>query len=73
MDDEHSNAYRVWQTMGAPQALSGPDHARLQAAAGLQILSTETRARAGGDSVRFGFALPRQAVSLIQLRRAATP
>jgi len=71
MDEEHSNAYRIWQTMGAPQALSGADHARLQAAAGLQILSAETRERAGDAGVRLAFALPRQAVSLIQLRGSA--
>jgi xylan 1,4-beta-xylosidase len=68
MDDEHSNAYRIWQTMGSPQALNGADHERLQAAAGLQMLSAETRARAGDAGVRLAFALPRQAVSLIQLR-----
>jgi xylan 1,4-beta-xylosidase len=71
MDDEHSNAYRIWQAMGSPQALNASDHARLQAAAGLQILSAESRERAGADGVRLAFALPRQAVSLIQLRAPA--
>ena len=67
IDDEHSNAYTVWQRMGSPRAPTPEQYARLEAAGQLQLLgSPEWRQPKDGKLV-LEFALPRHGVSLIRL------
>jgi xylan 1,4-beta-xylosidase len=53
--------------MGSPQQPSPEQYAHLEAAGGLELLSPPRWVAAGGSSVELEFALPRHAVSLVQL------
>ena len=66
IDDDHSNAYTVWKQMGSPAQPSPAQYARMESAAGLQLLrSPEWRAVKDGQ-VALEFMLPRHAVSLLR-------
>lgn len=73
IDDEHSNAFRAWQRMGSPQAPTAEQYARLQEAARLTALEAARNVVSRLGSLTFAFTLPRQAVSLVVLRRESTP
>ncbi len=65
IDDNHSNAYTLWQTMGSPQTPSPEQYAALQAAGGLALL--ESPRWVMGKDLTLTMALPRQGVSLVML------
>ncbi len=67
IDRDHSNAYTVWQQMGSPQQPTTQQYAKLEAAGALQLLESPHWTSARANNVELEFALPRNAVSLIQL------
>jgi xylan 1,4-beta-xylosidase len=67
IDNEHSNAYTVWKRMGSPQNPTPEQYARLEAAGQLELLESPRWMAAERGSVELSFALPRQAVSLVQM------
>jgi xylan 1,4-beta-xylosidase len=66
IDRDHSNAYTVWQAMGSPQSPTPAQYAQLEAAGQLQTLGSPEWMPVKGGAVAMTFALPRQAVSLVQ-------
>jgi xylan 1,4-beta-xylosidase len=66
IDQEHSDAYAVWRQMGSPEKPTPEQYAKLEQAGKLAALGApETvSVREGKAAVRF--ALPRQAVSLLE-------
>jgi xylan 1,4-beta-xylosidase len=67
IDRDHSNAYTVWKQMGSPQNPSPEQYARLEAAGQLQLLESPAWLRPERGKVDLSFALPRQAISLVQV------
>lgn len=67
MDEHHSNAHRLWQEMGEPQAISGEAYARLERAGHLQTFEPTRAVPALDGAVRLSCSLPRQGVSLLRL------
>ncbi len=67
IDREHSNAYTAWKQMGSPQSPTPEQYARLEAAGQLQLLESPRWMSSAAGKVELSFALPRQAVSLVQL------
>ena len=68
IDENHSNAYAVWQKLGSPVAPTKAQYAQLETASQLARLtgSPDTVAIANGAAT-LKFSLPRQAVSLLVL------
>lgn len=68
IDDHHSDAYTVWQAMGAPQHPTAKQVRELKAAGQLQQLGAPPwmPVRKGTGEMRF--TLPRQGVELIRLQ-----
>jgi xylan 1,4-beta-xylosidase len=64
IDQNHSNAYTVWKAMGAPQSPTPEQYAKLEAAGQLELLESP---RWLNGPAELEFALPRQAVSLLEL------
>lgn len=67
IDEKTSNSYSAWKEMGSPQKLSAEQYARLEAAGQLQLPTSPQWLIPQGGRIRLVFALPRQAVSLVQL------
>jgi xylan 1,4-beta-xylosidase len=67
IDEEHSNAYAVWKSMGRPQNPSAEQYARLEAAGQLETLTSPEWIAPEGGKVVTRFNLPRQGVSLVQV------
>jgi xylan 1,4-beta-xylosidase len=70
IDDNHSNAYTVWKSLGSPQnpaAVSPEQEARLKAAGQLEMLSSPQWVDVTGGEVRISTELPRQALSLLRI------
>ncbi|MEX0852785.1 MAG: beta-xylosidase [Bauldia sp.] len=67
MDAGHSNAYAVWQEMGAPQTISEEAYRRLEDAGKLALLEEAAGEAIKGGTIRRTIQLPRQGVSLIRL------
>jgi xylan 1,4-beta-xylosidase len=67
IDRDHSNAYTVWKEMGSPQNPTPEQYARLEAAGQLELLTSPEWVSGKDGKVELSFALPRQAVSLIQV------
>ena len=65
MDETHSNAFAEWKKMGSPQAVTGADYERLEAAGRLEAL--ENKALASDGALTLSTHLPRQAVSLFRV------
>src|SRR5262249_50281278 len=69
VDANHSNSYAEWQRLGSPPAPSQPIYAQLEKAGQLTALSaTPETVRIERSSVHLTFSLPRQGVSLLELR-----
>jgi xylan 1,4-beta-xylosidase len=68
IDDTHSNAYTVWKAMGSPQQPTAEQYEQLEAAAGLQLLTSPQWADAGDGRVKINTEMPRQSVSLLWLK-----
>ena len=67
IDQDHSNAYTLWKNMGSPQKPTAEQYARLEAAGQLQLLNSPRWVSNKDGSIDVTFALPRHAVSLVQL------
>lgn len=67
IDENHSNAYTVWKTMGSPQKPSAEQYAAMEAAGQLQMLASPEWVAAKNGTVELKFGLPRQGVSLVQV------
>ena len=67
IDRDHSNAYTVWKQMGSPQNPTPEQYARLESAGQLQLLESPRWLWSESGQVEVSFALPRQAVSLVQV------
>ena len=68
IDDEHSNAYTVWQKMGSPQHPTAQQYAELEAAGQLQLLASPEWLDVHHGEVTMTTELPRQAISLLHLK-----
>lgn len=66
IDQQTSNAFTAWKKMGSPAQLSAEQHAQLEKVDRLAPPATRTLRIADGRGL-LRFALPRQAVSLIEL------
>jgi xylan 1,4-beta-xylosidase len=67
VDQRHSNSYTVWKAMDGPQKPTAEQYARLEAAGRLETLGSPVWAHVDGGRLKLDFALPRQAVSLVQI------
>ncbi len=67
IDRTHSNAYTVWQAMGAPQQPTPAQYAQLEAAGQLQMLGSPEWQTPVKGALQLAFPLPRQGVSLIEI------
>lgn len=67
IDDTHSNAWTAWKKMGAPQSPTPDQYKALEAAGQLELLESPTWIPVKGGALQMEIALPRQAVSLVQL------
>ncbi len=65
IDETHSNAYRAWLAMGAPQQPTSAQRAQLEASGQLQMLASPEWKDTKDGRLELNFALPRQAVSLV--------
>jgi xylan 1,4-beta-xylosidase len=69
IDRDHSNAFEVWKRMGSPQTPTPEQVAELERVSGLTLLKSPEWLRAPDGRLTLRFELPRQAVSLILLRK----
>jgi xylan 1,4-beta-xylosidase len=67
LDDDHSNAYTVWQQMGSPQMPTPEQYARLEAAGQLQLLRSPEWLAVKDGKLDVAFPLPRHGVSLLKV------
>jgi xylan 1,4-beta-xylosidase len=67
IDQDHSNAYTVWQAMGSPQSPSPGQMELLKAAGQLQLFESPRWVTVRGDAIELDFTEPRQGVSLLAL------
>jgi xylan 1,4-beta-xylosidase len=67
IDHEHSNAYTAWLAMGSPQSPTAEQIERLKTAGQLELLESPRWVRVDRGSAEISFALPRQAISLLEL------
>jgi xylan 1,4-beta-xylosidase len=65
VDDQHSNAYSLWQRMGAPNAVDVQAWETLRIAGHLAALQDSSGLRIAAKIGRLEFTLPRQGVSLL--------
>jgi len=68
IDARHSNAYEVWQEMGSPAQPTAGQLAQLEQSAQLTSLGGAEQVGIENGSARLTVELPRQAVSLFQLK-----
>ncbi|MCI0464509.1 MAG: hypothetical protein L0Z62_46855 [Gemmataceae bacterium] len=67
IDDDHSNAFRVWQRLGSPQRPTPEQYAQLEKAGQLTALAAPATVRVNEGRTTLRLTLPRQAVSLVRL------
>lgn len=67
IDNEHSDAFTVWQQMGSPLAPSAEQYAKLEKAGQLAELDGPKAIRIRNGRTTLQFNLPREAVSLLVL------
>jgi xylan 1,4-beta-xylosidase len=67
VDEDHSNAFSVWKRMGSPQQPTAEQYAQLEASGRLARLGETELLPVKDGTVSLKFALPRQAVSLVQV------
>ncbi len=67
IDQDHSNAYTLWNKLGSPQQPTPEQYAQLEAAGQLQLLTSPEYVNAKNGQVELNFSLPRLAVSLVQV------
>jgi xylan 1,4-beta-xylosidase len=67
IDQEHSNSYTTWQTMGSPQQVTPAQRITLAQAGQLALLTSPNWVSAKNGAAVLHFTLPRQGVSLLRL------
>jgi xylan 1,4-beta-xylosidase len=67
IDQEHSNAFTAWKTMGSPEKPTTEQYAQLEAAGQLQALHSPRWIDQHNGAVEMEFALPLQGLSLVEL------
>ncbi len=67
VDQDHSNAYTVWKSMGSPPTPSASQKATLEKASELQMLDKPQRMTVQDGRLVLTFNLPRQGVSLVKV------
>jgi len=67
IDQDHSNSYTVWKTMGSPQNPTESQIKRLEKAGQLQLYTSPEWQQIKDGKAEMEMELPRQAVSLITL------
>lgn len=66
LDEEHSNSYAVWLTMGSPAKPTAEEYDHLVAAGKLQVLESSTTVNLDDQGTfNMSFSLPIQALSLL--------
>ncbi|HEX4793621.1 MAG TPA: hypothetical protein VH370_07515 [Humisphaera sp.] len=68
VDDTHSNAHTVWKNMGSPKTPTPEQRAQIEAASELATLRSGIDVPAKDGTAAIKLTLPREAVSLIELR-----
>ncbi len=67
VDQDHSNAYTAWQSMGSPQDPSAMQYQQLKAAGQLQLLESPRWVTVENGTLEIPFVEPAQGVSLLDL------
>ncbi|HMV85301.1 MAG TPA: beta-xylosidase [Blastocatellia bacterium] len=67
IDQTHSNSWTEWKKLGSPQNPTPEQYAQLEAAGQLELLTSPEWVKSAGGKVELKFALPRLAVSLVQV------
>jgi xylan 1,4-beta-xylosidase len=67
IDQDHSNAYSVWKSIGSPQHPSAEEYAKLEAAGQLQLLDSPQWLTSADGTSGIRFSLPLEALSLLEL------
>ena len=67
IDQTHSNSWTVWKNLGSPQNPTPEQYAQLETAGQLQLLTSPEWVKSVGGKVELNFALPRLAVSFVQI------
>ena len=67
VDSDHSNAFAVWRSIGAPESLTASQSDQLQRAGQLQLLTSPEWVSIKNGILRMHFTLPRQGLSFIRL------
>ena len=67
IDHSHSNAYTEWRRIGSPQQPTTAQQAGLESAGQLQMLDSPQWISTPNSEMRLQFALPRHAVSLVEI------
>ena len=65
IDDNHSDAFTVWQRMGSPLQPTADQYAQLEQAGQLAELGPPEKIRVKNGRAVLSFKLPREAVSLL--------
>jgi xylan 1,4-beta-xylosidase len=68
IDSENSNSYTAWKAMGSPQSPTADQYKLLEVAGGLNMMSLPRWVNTINGNLDLGITLPRQGVSLIQIR-----
>jgi len=68
VDDTHSNAHTAWKNMGSPKPPTVQQKAQIEAASELAVLRSGIDVSAKDGAAAIKLTLPREAVSLIELR-----
>jgi xylan 1,4-beta-xylosidase len=66
IDQQHSNAWTLWKSLGSPQSPTPEQYRALEEAGGLQLLETPRWVNVSKQGLTLTFDLPRQGVSLVQ-------
>jgi xylan 1,4-beta-xylosidase len=67
IDEEHSNAFNLWKSLGEPQQPTSEQYKQLEQAGKLAEVKVPDRPTVKNRQATIRFALPRQAVSLIEI------
>ena len=67
VDNQHSNSFETWKSMGSPQQVSAEQYKVLEKAGQLQELVFPTSTTSTNGQTTLSFDLPRQGVSFVQL------
>jgi len=67
VDQDLSNAYTVWKSMGSPPTPSAAQKATLEKAGELQLFDPPQRMNVQNGRLVLSFSLPRQGVSLVKV------